>query len=95
MSQPDKTQLTETEIRTRYVTPALSAAGWPLNSLREEFFYFSAGRIQVVGRKGVRKEPKRVDYLLQYRPNLPVAVVEAKDNRHSPGDGMQQAIEYA
>ena len=90
-----KAQLTEAEIRTRFVTPALSAAGWPLESLREEFFYFSAGRIQVVGSKGVRKEPKRVDYLLEYRPNLPVAVVEAKDNRHQPGDGMQQALEYA
>ncbi|MEO3972398.1 DEAD/DEAH box helicase family protein [Streptomyces sp. CAU 1734] len=95
MSEPDKTQLTEAEIRTRYVTPALSAAGWPLSSLREEFFYFSAGRIQVVGKKSARKAPKRVDYLLEYRPNLPVAVVEAKDNRHAPGDGMQQAIQYA
>lgn len=95
VADPDKTQLTEAEIRTRYVTPALSASGWPLSSMREEFFYFSAGRIQVVGKKGVRKEPKRVDYLLEYRPNLPVAVVEAKDNRHAPGDGMQQAIEYA
>ncbi|OBF33270.1 restriction endonuclease [Mycobacterium sp. ACS1612] len=95
MGEPDKSQLTETEIRTRYVTPALSAAGWPLESLREEFFYFSAGRIQVVGKSGVRKEPKRVDYLLEWRPNQPVAVVEAKDNRHAPGDGMQQAIQYA
>jgi len=49
----------------------------------------------VVGNKGVRKKPKKVDYLLEWRPNLPVAVVEAKDNRHDPGDGMQQALEYA
>lgn len=63
--------------------------------MREEFFYFSAGRIQVTGKTAVRKKPKKVDYLLEYRPNLPVAVVEAKDNRHAPGDGMQQAIEYA
>jgi type I restriction enzyme R subunit len=95
VSESDKAQLTEAEIRTRYVTPALSAAGWPLSSMREEFYYFSAGRIQVVGKRGVRKEPKRVDYLLEYRPNLPVAVVEAKDNRHAPGDGMQQALNYA
>jgi type I restriction enzyme R subunit len=95
VGEPDKLRLTETEIRTRFITPALSAAGWPLDSMREEFFYFSAGRIRVVGKKGVRKKPKRVDYLLEYRPNLPVAVVEAKDNRHSPGDGMQQAIQYA
>ncbi|MFF8745250.1 EcoAI/FtnUII family type I restriction enzme subunit R [Streptomyces californicus] len=95
MSDSDKSQLTETEIRTRYITPALSAAGWPLTSLREEYYYFSAGRIQVVGKKGVRKKPKKVDYLLEWRPNLPIAVVEAKDNNHEPGDGMQQAIEYA
>lgn len=95
VGDPDKAQLTETEIRTRYITPALSAAGWPLTSLREEYYYFSAGRIQVVGQKGVRKKPKKVDYLLEWRPNLPVAVVEAKDNTHEPGDGMQQALEYA
>jgi type I restriction enzyme R subunit len=95
VSDPDKAQLTETEIRTRYITPALSAAGWPLTSFREEYYYFSAGRIQVVGKKGVRKKAKKVDYLLEWRPNLPIAVVEAKDNNHEPGDGMQQAIEYA
>ncbi len=95
MSDPDKGQLTEAEIRTRYITPALSAAGWPLTSLREEYYYFSAGRIQVVGKKGVRKKSKKVDYLLEHRPNLPIALVEAKDNNHEPGDGMQQAIEYA
>ncbi|MDX8048589.1 DEAD/DEAH box helicase family protein [Lentzea sp. BCCO 10_0798] len=95
MSDPDKAQLTETEIRTRFITPALSTAGWPLTSLREEYYYFSAGRIQVVGNKGVRKKPKKVDYLLEWRPNLPIALVEAKDNNHEPGAGMQQAIEYA
>jgi len=95
VSDPKKVELTEAEIRTRYITPALSAAGWPLTSLREEYYYFSAGRIQVVGSKGVRKKPKKVDYLLEWRPNLPIAIVEAKDNRHEPGDGMQQAIEYA
>lgn len=95
MPDEDKSKLTETEIRTRYITPAISLAGWPLTSMSEEFFYFSAGKIQVVGKKGVRKEPKKVDYLLHYRSNLPVAIVEAKDNKHKPGDGMQQALEYA
>jgi type I restriction enzyme R subunit len=86
---------TETEVRTRLITPALSAAGWPVTSFREEFYYFSAGRIQVSGKVGRRKKPKRVDYLLEYRPNLPIAVVEAKDNNHEVGAGMQQALEYA
>jgi type I restriction enzyme, R subunit len=65
VSDPAKAQLTEAEIRTRYITPALSSAGWPLSSLREEFYYFSAGRIQVVGKTGRRKKRKRVDYLLE------------------------------
>ncbi|WP_327300221.1 EcoAI/FtnUII family type I restriction enzme subunit R [Streptomyces goshikiensis] len=95
MTDLEKVQLTETEIRTRYITPALSSAGWPLDSFREEFYYFSAGRIQVTGNAGRRKKAKRIDYLLEYRPNMPIAVVEAKDNQHEVGDGMQQAIEYA
>lgn len=86
---------TEAEVRTRRITPALSSAGWPVMSLREEFYYFSAGRIQVTGKTGRRKKRKRIDYLLEYRPNQPIAVVEAKDNNHEIGDGMQQAIEYA
>ncbi|MFD5830286.1 EcoAI/FtnUII family type I restriction enzme subunit R [Lentzea sp. NPDC060358] len=95
MSNPDMSQWTEAEVRTRRITPALSAAGWPLDSFREEFYYFTDGRIQIVGKTGRRKKPKRVDYLLEYRPNLPIALVEAKDNNHEVGDGMQQAIEYA
>src|SRR5690349_16999261 len=95
MLDEQKRSLTETEIRTRYITPAISLAGWPLAQMREEFYYFSAGRIQVKGKTATRKKPKKVDYLLEYRPNLPVAVVEAKDNRRAPGEGMQQAIEYA
>lgn len=86
---------TETEVRTRLITPALTTAGWDPLAFREEYFYFSAGRIQVTGQKGRRKKPKRIDYLLEYRPDLPVAVVEAKDNNHEVGAGMQQALEYA
>ena len=86
---------TETEVRTRLITPALTTAGWDPLAFREEYFYFSAGRIQVTGQKGRRKKPKRIDYLLEYRPDLPVAVVEAKDNNHDVGAGMQQALEYA
>lgn len=97
MADPEKYKLTETEIRTRFITPAISNAGWPLESTREEFFYFSNGRIMVNGQSARRRAPKRVDYLLNYphRANLPLAVVEAKDNTHAVGDGMQQAIEYA
>lgn len=91
----DKKSLTEAEIRTRYITPAITGAGWQLPQVREEFFYFTKGRIVVQGKKATRKEAKKVDYLLYYKPNLPLAVVEAKDNNHDVGDGMQQAVEYA
>jgi type I restriction enzyme R subunit len=93
----DKKSLTETEIRTRYITPAITNVGWDLTTVREEFFYFTKGRIEIRGKKSTRKEPKRVDYLLmrQDGTNTPLAVVEAKDNNHLVGDGMQQALNYA
>jgi type I restriction enzyme R subunit len=93
----DKKSLTEAEIRTRYITPAITASGWDINTVREEFFYFTKGRIEIRGKKTSRKDPKRVDYLLtrQDGTNTPLAIVEAKDNNHSVGDGMQQAINYA
>lgn len=93
----DKKSLTETEIRTRYITPAITNAGWNINTVREEFYYFTKGRIEIRGKKSTRKDPKRVDYLLmrQDGTNTPLAVVEAKDNKHSVGDGMQQALNYA
>jgi type I restriction enzyme R subunit len=93
----EKKNLTETEIRTRYITPAIQAAGWPQENLREEFYYFTQGRIIVRGKKSYRKDKKFVDYLLfrQDGTNTPLAIVEAKDNNHDAGDGMQQALEYA
>ncbi|QQS21842.1 DEAD/DEAH box helicase family protein [Candidatus Saccharibacteria bacterium] len=93
----NKSTLTEAEIRTRYITPAILAAGWPLDAVREEFVYFTKGRIEVRGKLSVRKDAKRVDYLLMRNDgtNTPLAVVEAKDNKHGVGDGMQQAVEYA
>lgn len=93
----DKKSLTEAEIRTRYITPAITNAGWDINTVREEFFYFTKGRIEIRGKKSTRKDPKRVDYLLmrQDGKNAPLAVVEAKDNKHNVGDGMQQALNYA
>ncbi len=91
----DKKTLNETEIRTRYITPAITNAGWSLPQVREEFYYFTNGRIVVHGKQAKRREAKKVDYLLYYKPNLPLAIVEAKDNKHAVGDGMQQATDYA
>ena len=65
-----------------------------MSQLREEVS-FTDGRITVRGRLVSRGERKRADYILDVKPNIPVAVIEAKDNKHSVGDGMQQALDYA
>lgn len=91
----NKKALTESEIRTRYITPALQQAGWKADQIREEIT-FTAGRIIVRGNLSLRSDlRKRVDYLLYYKPNIPLAIVEAKDNNHGLSDGMDQALEYA
>lgn len=93
----DKKLLTETEIRSRYITPSIQNAGWAIDSVREEFYYFTQGRIIVRGKQSFRRDRKFVDYLL-FRPdgsNTPLAIVEAKDNTHDAGAGMQQALQYA
>ena len=91
----NKKSLSEQDIRTKYITPAIEESGWDLmTQLREEVF-FTKGRIIVRGRKVSRGKPKFADYVLYYRPNIPIAVVEAKDNNHSIGYGMQQGLDYA
>ncbi|MCP4691655.1 MAG: DEAD/DEAH box helicase family protein, partial [Desulfobacterales bacterium] len=91
----NKKQLSEKEIRARFITPALVDAGWdPDTRIREEVT-FTAGRVIVRGRLVTRGKSKRADYILQYKENLPLAVVEAKDNKHGLGGGMQQALGYA
>lgn len=96
MSELDKKSLTEQDIRTKFITPALVAANkWDvMNQVREEV-YFTKGRVIVRGQLSTRGEPKKADYVLSYKPGIPVAIVEAKDNNHPVGGGMQQALEYA
>ena len=92
----DKKQLTETDIRSKFITPALvQSAGWDLHSQILEERYFTNGRVIVRGKTVRRGEAKKADYILYHKPNLPLAVIEAKDNNHSVGDGMQQALDYA
>jgi type I restriction enzyme R subunit len=93
----NKKELTEAEIRTRYITPSILHGGWEVSVMREEFFYFTKGRIDVRGKQVTRRKAKKVDYLLmrQDGTNTPLAVVEAKDNNHAVGDGIQQALDYA
>ena len=94
----NKRELTEADIRTKYITPALGRPNGPawnlMTQIREEV-YFTKGRVIVRGKTVKRGDAKKVDYLLFYKPNLPIAVIEAKDNNHAVGDGMQQALEYA
>lgn len=89
-----KRHLSEEDIKTRYITPAITDAGWDLKQIRLEYA-FTAGRIILRGNVTVRGKQKRADYVLFYKPNLPLAIVEAKDNNHPMGAGLQQAISYA
>lgn len=91
----DKKALTEQDIRSKYISPAIHAAGWdPMRQVREEV-QLTKGRVIVKGELSTRAEAKRADYVLYHRSNLPIAVVEAKDNNHALGAGMQQALGYA
>ena len=90
----DKQQLSERDICTQYITPALVRSGWELATQEREEFSLTNGRILVRGKLHARARNKRADYVLFYKPNLPIAVIEAKDNRHSLGDGMQQGLGY-
>ena len=91
----DKGSLSERDICTKYITPAITAAGWDLLSQIREEVSFTKGRIIVRGKLHTRGELKRADYILYYKSNIPLAVIEAKDNRCSVGAGMQQALNYA
>jgi len=91
----DKRALSERDICTKFITPALRKAGWDeMLQIREEVS-FTKGRIIVRGKLVSRGQAKRADYILYVKPNIPIALIEAKDNSHSVGDGMQQGLEYA
>jgi type I restriction enzyme R subunit len=91
----NKKDLSERDICTKYITPALEAAGWDIQTQVREEYPLTNGRIIVRGQLHTRAKNKRADYILFYKPNIPIAVIEAKDNTHSVGSGMQQALGYA
>lgn len=91
----NKKELTETDIRTKFITPAIQDAGWNIQKQVREEVHFTDGRIIVKGETVKRAKGKKADYILYYKANLPIAIVEAKDNNHSIGDGMQQGLDYA
>src|SRR6202167_4795772 len=91
----NKKDLSERDICSKFIGPAIKRAGWDgMMQIREEVA-FTKGRIIVRGKLVTRGKAKRADYILYYKPNIPIAIVEAKDNNHSVGDGMQQALDYA
>jgi type I restriction enzyme R subunit len=92
---PNKKSLSERDICTKFITPAIVHAGWDVQDQVREEVSFTKGRIIVRGRMHTRGEGKRADYILYYRPNVPIALIEAKPNTQSVGAGMQQALAYA
>jgi len=91
----DKKSLTERDICTKFIAPAIAQAGWDIQKQVREEVSFTKGRIIVRGKLHTRGESRRADFILYHQANLPIAVIEAKDNKHSLGHGMQQALGYA
>lgn len=90
-----KKDLSERDICTKFILPALQKAGWDIERQVREEVFFTDGRIFVKGNKTARGERKRADFILYYKPNIPIAVIEAKDNSLAVGAGLQQALNYA
>ncbi len=94
----DKKTLTETDVCTKFITPALVAPNggkWDVMTQIRQEFYFTNGPVNARSKPVSRGKGKKADYILDYKPGIPIAVIEAKDNNHSVGAGMQQALEYA
>ncbi len=91
----NKKELSERDICTKFITPALVKAGWDMQKQVREEVGFTDGRIYVKGNLTIRGKRKRADYILYYKPNIPVAIIEAKGNKHSVMAGIQQGLDYA
>lgn len=84
---------TEEDVKFQYITPAIQNAGWSNNQFKFEYA-FTDGKMQNKKGKCFRGKQRKADYILLYKPNLPIAVVEAKDGKHGFGDGIQQGLTY-
>ncbi len=91
----NKKELSERDICTKFINPAIEQAGWNMRKQVREEVSFTDGRIIVQGKLHTRGKRKRADYILYYKLNIPIAIIEAKDNKKPVGDGMQQALEYS
>lgn len=90
-----KNTLSEADIKAKFITPAILQAGWDEQTQIGREIFFTDGRIYVKGKLTTRGKRKFADYILFYKPNMPIAVIEAKDNKHSVKSGIQQALGYA
>lgn len=91
----DKKKLTERDICTKYILPAVKQAGWDIHTQVREEVSLTAGRVIVRGQMGVRSKGKRADFVLYHKPNQPLAIIEAKKNSLPIAAGMQQALGYS
>lgn len=91
----NKKDLSERDICSKYINPAIEKAGWNMKKQVREEVSFTDGRIIVQGKLYTRGKSKRADYILYFKPNMPIAIIEAKDNKNPVGSGMQQALEYS
>ncbi len=91
----NKKELSERDICSKFINPAIKQAGWNMKRQVREEVSFTDGRIIVQGKLHTRGKRKRADYILYFKPNIPIAIIEAKDNKKPVGSGMQQALEYA
>lgn len=91
----NKKNLSEADIKAKFITPAILRSGWDEETQLGREIYFTAGRIYVKGKLTARGKRKFADYILFYKPNVPIAIIEAKDNKHSVRSGIQQALDYS
>ncbi len=87
-----KKDMSEDDIRTKYIIPALQQAGWDIHNQVREQVYFTNGRIFVKGNTTRRGERKFADIILYYKPNIPIAIIEVKKNTLAMAAGMQQGV---
>lgn len=91
----NKKDLSEADIKEKFITPAVTKAGWDEQTQLGREIYFTDGRIYVKGKITARGKRKFADYILFYKPNVPIAIIEAKDNNHTVKAGIQQALGYS
>ncbi|MCK5664845.1 MAG: DEAD/DEAH box helicase family protein, partial [Thiotrichaceae bacterium] len=91
----NKKTLTEADIISKFIMPAIESAGWDLMSQIRQEVKLRDGKVIIRGQLGVRKTVKSADIVLYYKPNIPLAVIEAKANKYEVGKGMQQGLDYA